>query len=234
MKKKHFSGFPARMEFTPVPNFFLTELMPKIEDIAELKVTLHIFWLFYQKRGYPRLVTQDELISASPLGSEIKEEMIRHALDLAIERGTILRLTLDRDGKTEDIYFLNTEKERKTVDKIQRGELSLRELTLRRETPISIAQPPNIFSLYEQNVGMLTPMIAEELREAEKLYPPQWIESAFREAVALNKRNWRYIARILERWTTEGKDDGKPRRYSKKETDPNKYIRGKYGHLVKR
>lgn len=228
------------MEFTPVPNFFLTELMPKIEDIAELKVTLHIFWLLYQKRGYPHLVTQDELISASPLGHEIKEEkkhpaeMIRHALDLAIERGTILHLTLDRDGKPEDIYFLNTEKERKTVDKIQRGELSLGELTFRRETPISIAQPPNIFSLYEQNVGMLTPMIAEELREAEKLYPPQWIESAFKEAVALNKRNWRYIARILERWTTEGKDDGKPRRYSKKEIDPNKYIRGKYGHLVKR
>ena len=51
-------------------------------------------------------------------------------------------------------------------------------------------------------------MVAEELREAERTYPPNWIEDAFREAVELNKRNWRYIRRILERWAAEGKDDG--------------------------
>ena len=76
-------------------------------------------------------------------------------------------------------------------------------------------------------------MIAEELKEAEKLYPAEWIESAFKEAVTLNKRSWRYIARILERWAIEGKDDGKPGRDFKKEDDREKYIRGKYGHMVK-
>jgi DnaD/phage-associated family protein len=91
----------------------------------------------------------------------------------------------------------------------------------------------NIFTLYEQNIGMITPMIAEELKEAEKLYPPLWIEEAFKEAVTLNKRSWKYIARILERWTSEGKDSGEYKRDIKK-GGPNKYIKGKYGHLVKR
>ena len=68
------------------------------------------------------------------------------------------------------------------------------------------AQRPNIFVLYEQNIGPLTPLLAEELMEAEDTYPAAWIEDAFREAVELNKRSWRYIQRILERWAAEGKD----------------------------
>ena len=91
----------------------------------------------------------------------------------------------------------------------------------------------NIFALYEQNVGIITPMITEELKEAEKLYPPEWIEEALKEAVTLNKRSWKYIARILERWASEGKDSGKYKRDIKKD-GPDKYVKGKYGHLVKR
>jgi len=56
---------------------------------------------------------------------------------------------------------------------------------------------PNIFILYEQNIGLLTPPIADELRQAEQTYPAGWIEEAFREAVSLNKRSWRYIRAIL-------------------------------------
>jgi DNA replication protein len=91
----------------------------------------------------------------------------------------------------------------------------------------------NIFALYEQNIGIITPMIAEELKDAERLYPPEWIEEAFKEAVALNKRSWRYIARILERWASEGKDSGEYKRDAKK-GGPDKYVKGRYGHLVKR
>jgi DNA replication protein DnaD len=76
-------------------------------------------------------------------------------------------------------------------------------------------------------------MIAEELKEAEKLYPAAWIEEAFKEAVALNKRSWRYIARILERWSVEGKGSGKSGRDSKKKQGPERYLGGKYGHLVR-
>jgi DnaD/phage-associated family protein len=64
---------------------------------------------------------------------------------------------------------------------------------------------PNIFVLYEQNIGLLSPLIAEELKDASDHFPKEWIEDAFREAVDHNKRKWSYIRAILRRWETEGR-----------------------------
>ena len=66
----------------------------------------------------------------------------------------------------------------------------------------------NIFTLYEQNIGLLTPMIALSLGDAEEMYGPVWIGDAIKIAVENNKRNWKYCEAILKRWATEGKDDG--------------------------
>ena len=63
---------------------------------------------------------------------------------------------------------------------------------------------------------MISPMIADELKEAEEAYPQAWIEDAIREAVGNNKRSWRYVARILERWEREGRSNGGPGRHSEK------------------
>jgi len=238
---KQFSGFPAKMQFTPIPNLFFSNLLPQISDIAELKTTLHVFWSLYRRRGYPRFITYRELESNKDLMSSLKEgekvpdEALHNALQMAIKRGTILHLVLERDGAPEDVYFLNTESDRRVVARIRNGELALAGLKAGGQTYLDVEAepPPDIFTLYEQNIGVLTPMIAEELREAEKLYPEAWIRDAFKEAVSLNKRSWRYIARILERWVAEGKGDGTYRRDSKK-TDPDKYVRGKYGHMVRR
>ena len=236
---KQFTGFPAKTQFTPVPNSFFSALLPQISDIAELKTTLHIFWSLYHKRGYPRFTTYRELqgsksLMSSLIGAETPpDKLLRHALEMATKRGTILHMVLDRDGMPEDIYFLNTESDRQTMAKIQNGELSLSGLKEKEQTPIETEEPPDIFTLYEQNIGMLYPMAAEELRDIEKLYPASWIRDAFKEAVLHNKRSIKYIAKILERWSAEGKSNGTYRRDFKK-TDPDKYIKGKYGHMVRR
>ena len=235
---KQLTGFPAKMEFTPIPNFFLSAILPQINDISELKITLHVLAVLYRKRGYPRFVTYGELLGNASLmtnlrgGAKPPDEVLRKALEMATQRGTIIHIVLDRDGVSEDVYFLNTESDRRIVAKIQSGELKLSGLKAVGQTYAEVEEQPDIFTLYEQNIGMLTPMIAEELREAEKLYPEVWIRDAMKEAVSLNKRNIRYIVRILERWSAEGKSDGTYRRYSK--TDPDKYIKGKYGHMVQR
>jgi DnaD/phage-associated family protein len=236
---KQFTGFPAKMEFTPIPNVFFSSLLPQISDIAELKITLHIFSALYRKRGYPRFVSYRQLLGDKSLINSLREAeeppdtVLRNALEMATKRGTILHLKLDRDGVPEDVYFLNTEQDRQVVAKIHNGELLLSGLQVEGQTYVEEEQP-DIFTLYEQNIGMLTPMIAEELREAEKLYPETWIKDAIKEAVSLNKRNWRYIAKILEHWSAEGKSNGTYRRDSAKKTDPDKYIKGKYGHMVRR
>ena len=234
---KGFNGFPAKSKFTPIPNIFFSELLPQINDPVELEVTLHIFWVLYQKRGYPRFVTYGEL-TADPVlmrgieGQGSAPEVLRQALNQAVSRGTILCLKLERDGEVHELYFVNTDADRRAVEKINSGELKVGTLA-KGETCLVSQEQPNIFTLYEKNIGMLTPIIAEELKEAEKLYPASWIQDAFKEAVDLNKRSWRYISRILERWAAEGKHDGEPGRYSKADSSPEEYRR-RYGHLLKR
>jgi DnaD/phage-associated family protein len=70
---------------------------------------------------------------------------------------------------------------------------------------------PNVFTLYEQNIGPLTPMIAEMLHDAETEYPEYWIEEAIQIAVRNNARKWSYIEAILKGWRVEGKDDREDR-----------------------
>ncbi len=129
--------------------------------------------------------------------------------------------------------MLNTESNQQAVAKIQSGEIKLGGLKGGKPTYVAPEAQPDIFTLYEQNIGMLTPMIAEQLRDAEKHYPEAWLRDAIKEAVNQNKRKWNYISYLLERWAAEGKSDGTYRRDIKK-TDPDKYIKGKYGHIVRR
>jgi DnaD/phage-associated family protein len=240
-----FTGFPSgKNPYVPVPEVFFTTLLPEIEDIAELKVTLHLFWLLAQKQGNPRCVSDRELLADRGLLRGLKrqgdprpaEERLHQALEQAVTRGTLLRIHLkllsEISGEEEVIswYFFNTARSRKIVKELQGAELlpaSLLEKEERETQAVGAGiemhasaranghqekarvqvqiERPNIFVLYEQNIGLLTPMIANQLEDAADHYPAEWIEAAFSEAVQRNKRNWKYINAILRRWETEGR-----------------------------
>ena len=206
MPERQLSSSQRKTDFISLPDSFFTQAVPKIQDLAELKIVLYVAYLILRKQERPYFVTYKELLSHE-LMAKMSEKTLRQALNSAVEHRALLHSTVNINGVPEDVYSL-------TADSRQQ-------------------QAVNIFALYEQNIGIITPMIAEELKEADKLYPPQWIEEAFKEAVTLNKRSWRYIARILERWASEGKDSGEYRRDIKKD-GPDKYVKGRYGHLVKR
>jgi DNA replication protein len=233
---KGFSGFPAgKVHFTPLPNLFFSKLLPAIDDLAELKVTLHIFWLLHQKKGYPRYVSRRELEADGVLLGGLRgtgqepEGCLGQALERAVARGTLLHVTAQQGDERDDWYFMNTDVGRRTVDKIRRGELELEAVVSPSEVRLEVERP-NIFVLYEQNIGLLTPLIAEELRDAEKTYPADWIEEAFRIAVEHNARRWRYVRSVLERWATEGKDSEKAGRGPGE--DRRRYIEGKYADYI--
>jgi DNA replication protein len=155
-------------------------------------------------------------------------------LDQAVERGTILRTTVAAGTEPVAIFFLNTELDRQEMVKVQSGEIVIPGLKAAPSVAKPASEPvPDVFTLYEENVGLLTPMVAEEMRDALKSYPEAWIRDAIREAANNNKRKWSYVSAILERWSSEGKSDGTNRGYPKK-ADPDKYIKGKYGHMVQR
>jgi len=208
-----FSGFPSgRTGHTALPDLFFSELLPLVDNLAELKVTLHVFWLLYHKKSAPRYVTLQELQGDGTLLRSLQglakspEDALQDGLQRSLARGTLLHLRGASDG--QHFYFVNSAQGRRVLAQAEAGELSLAEGAVQVE-PVAPAERPNIFVLYEQNVGLLQPIIAEELQEAERTYPQAWIEEAFRIAVENNVRNWKYIRRILERWATEGKVEGK-------------------------
>ena len=116
-------------------------------------------------------------------------------------------------GAGRRLYALNTEADRRAIGELL-GDGGLAE-TEEDEPLASARERPNVFALYEDNIGMLSPMISEELKEAEQSYPEAWFEDAIKEAVANNKRSWRYVAAILDRWEREGRSDGGSGRYPK-------------------
>lgn len=211
-KMKLFSGFPAgRLQVTPLPNLFFSELLPSIDDLAELKVTLHLFWLLANRKLRVLHVRASELAADRTLMQSLAVvdaqpgETLKRALALAVERGTLLHLSahFGEENATEDFYFMNSEGGRRAFEEMERttppGE------TMPSSDPTIRVDRPNIFTLYEQNIGLLTPLLAEDLKEAEREYPADWIEDAFRIALKRNVRRWDYISAILKRWKTEGR-----------------------------
>ena len=231
---KLFSGFPSgRLKYTPLPDLFFSELLPLIDNLAELKVTLHVLWLLYHKKGSPRCVSLHELLGSGALLQGLSDgvqsspqQVLRDGLARAVARGTLLHLA-SVDGK-EDFYFANSPQGRREVERVRLGEVQLAQGGVLVEPAVPVERP-NIFVLYEQNIGLLQPMIAEELQEAEGTYPAGWIEDAFRIAVEHNVRSWKYVRRILERWAAEGKDEG-----AGKTREKTWYTEEEYKRYIKR
>ncbi len=224
-----FPGFPSRPEYVAIPRVFFSDALPAIADLAELQVTLHFFRLLGARRGYPRAVGAHELLgdrslaaAFTAMGRDFRSEGER-GLAAASERGTLLR-AVSPDGTTW--VLLNAPQERRAAEGIRQGRVRPPGAATERHVADHMAVPlpqQDIFSLYEANIGLLTPIIAERLQEAELEYPAPWVTEAFQIALAANQRRWRYVEAILQRWKVEGKDDGTSGGHSKAARRPTDY-----------
>ncbi|MBI4306704.1 MAG: DnaD domain protein [Chloroflexi bacterium] len=229
-------GFPAGVSFTPVPSPLFGELLAGISDAAELRVTLRFIWLASQKKGAPRTVGAAEMAadrviaSALQLQGEALENAVLDSLRAAAARGTLLRVKL-ADGT--DTFCLNTEPERRAAARMANAAgMTGRQPAAASEPPPQRVERPNIFVLYEQNIGPLTPIVGQLLKDAQLSYPTEWIEEAVQIAVQNNARNWKYVSAILERWAGEGR----PREQSRRDLQEDRLepYRRAYGRYLKR
>ena len=210
-----FQGFPKGTTHVPVPSPLLGEMLQKINNLEELKCILRVLWLLHQKKGHPRFLTVDEVLADKILISTLKYEesstdagLKRTLLEL-VKRDILLCTMSKLNGTIKKLYMLNSEQGRKSLEAINNGRVpAITQIENTDQIPAENHQKSNIFALYEENVGILTPIMVEALKDAEKSYPWLWIKEAFQLAIGRNVRNWLYISRILERWTTEGKDSG--------------------------
>ena len=191
---KTFSGFVSGAKAVSVPEQFFTELLPLIDDVLELKVTLACLRWFDQKSGLAKWTTPEEL-SRDPALADVNARLAE-GVSKAIARGAIVG-AMDRSGG--QWLFLSDELGRAAADSIAHGE-AIEQLP-------GVKLRPNIFTLYEQTIGALSPLIADQLRDAEKEFAPKWIEEAFTETARQNVRSWAYVRKILDNRARKGKRD---------------------------
>lgn len=201
-----FNGFTSSETFTQVPDAFF-RLLKEITDAEELKVALYALWRIERMEGNFRALAENNF-EAEALGLNVKE--IRRGLKKCVERGILLRAEKD----AQVLYFLNSPRGRLAADaylKVQAPQFA-NAVTLEKS---------NIFKLYEENIGALTPLIADTLKDAEQIYASEWIADAIGLAVKNNKRNWKYIEAILKRWKEDGRGEKQDRRNDKKDSQPS-------------
>src|SRR5262249_22628076 len=138
----------------------------------------------------PRMVSLDELDADRQLRTAIarckgprpSEEALREGLELAVARGTMLQLWVREepkdvsDGRAEQWFLLNTRDNREWVEALAGGQIDVLQTPLipsgngNGSAPARIrviAERPSVYALYEQNIGLLTPILAERLQDAE-------------------------------------------------------------------
>lgn len=230
-----FTGFKPRKDtLVPVPDEFFAEILLECKHLGELKVILYVIWrlsqmeLHFPYLSYSDILEDKDFVNSMASETNSGPTALAEALDLAVGRGALLCATPSESRTNENLYFLNTPKGQAAMQAIHNGDWRPTEL---RELPLELSRPiPDVFQLYEENIGPLTPMIADALKDAEETYPPVWIADALRKAVENNKRNWRYVEAILKRWQEGGRDERRSRRDPEK--DRRSYVEGEFSDFV--
>ncbi len=209
-----FEGFSGNQGFSPLPNEFFHHLLREVDDLNELKATIYALWLVANMEGTAHPLFMSDFVE------ELGAEEAASGLAKAVLRGSMLKVTREAD---EDIYFINSPRGRASAEAARAGSW-----VPERKTSMPPISVPNIFRLYEENIGPLTPMMADTLRDAEEEYEFEKIKKAMELAVQANVRNWRYVDAILKRWKEDGYD--KDRRDDQK--DRQRYAEGKYADFL--
>lgn len=234
-----FPGFPnGKVHLIPLPAPFFEDLMLQIDNREELLITLQAFYLLDQLDGAFRYLRLQDFSADARFMKALAEKAseskkrLKQGLEKAVDRGTLIATPVQLDDKKETCYFLNSPKGRAAVRAITSGQWSPREnINSTNDMPEEL---PNIFRLYEENIGPITPLLAEMLSEAEDTYPAHWIEDALRIAVERNKRNWRYAEAILKKWQVEGRDAKKDQPQDRPDTAENRrrYVEGEFSDFI--
>jgi DNA replication protein len=210
-----FQGFTDKETFTQIPDSFFRQLLNEIVDADELKVTLYAIWRIEHMEGRVRFLRAEDFAEcvADPAA----------ALEKAEKRGSLLQV---QKGAAA-LYFLNSPRGQAAAESFAKGQWSPGAALPRGAPP---PERPNIFKLYEENIGPLTPLLADALKDAEQTYPPDWVAEALELAVLKNKRNWNYVEAILKRWKVEG--HAKKQGGRDTQEDGRRYVEGEFADFI--
>jgi DnaD/phage-associated family protein len=157
-------------------------------------------------------------------------QTLAQGLARTLARGTLITATLTLETQTETLYFANSAAGRDAVAQVTNGHW----LPGEGGTPFVILPPrPTVYHLYEENIGALTPLVADDLKDTEAEFGSEALADAIRYAVTAEKRSMRYIRAVLEGWRREGKLNAQAGGYSQG-AENRQFLSGKYADFIDR
>ena len=204
---KKFNGFTDSETFTQLPDSFFHQLLNEISDADELKVTLYAIWRIEHMDGPFRSLCETDF-DAKDLG--LAAGAVASGLEKAVQRGSLLKSVHEAESPphlADTFYFLNSPRGRIAAEAFAKG--NWRASAQIKSAPM---ERPNVFKLYEENIGPLTPLIADALKDAEEIYSEEWVADAIHEAVLNNAQSWKYVDTILKHWKRDGRGKKQNRR----------------------
>ena len=203
MPPQPIKGFPIADDFatTRVPNSVLGRVLSTIDDAYEIKLILRAIWLLEHQRGYPPCITRNDLRRDRILSVTIPDQSdFDRILNSAIERGVFVQVSINDNS----CLMFNTESARRasievspTIDNLNKDDNGW-------ETAAASAGPVDAFRAYEENIGILSPMIRQSILAALEDFTDEDITRAVRIAVENESRSWSFVAGVLRRWTRDG------------------------------
>lgn len=91
----------------------------------------------------------------------------------------------------------------KNPPEIEREKETKKEKEKELEVEARIGQMSTIFKIYEEEIGLITPILSEEIEFYLNEMSPELIIKAISEASTRNIKNWKYIKAILDRCIKE-------------------------------
>ena len=192
-------GFSTDLHQVPLPRDFVSACAGLAPDAILL--LLHFFATARSIGDKLQSLPKKTLMESFAKWHGAQDDVIQDFLKTLLDHGFLL--TWEEAGATH------------LIPGTPAGRFLLQELTLEDKSLAVTNQTgaqgleearPNIYQLYESHIGIITPMMAEQLKQDEKDYPAAWIEDALREAVHRNIRNWQYVRAILKAWKDRGRD----------------------------
>ena len=177
--------------------------MSTIDDANEIKLILRAIWLLEHQRGYPRYITRNDLRRDRVLSVAIPDQSdFDRILKSAIERGVFLEVSINNNT----CLMFNTESARRASIEVSPTTDNLNKDNNYDswETPAASTAPADAFRAYEENIGILSPMIRQSILAALEDFTDEDITRAVRIAVENESRSWSFVAGVLRRWARDG------------------------------
>ncbi|MFL2664955.1 MAG: DnaD domain protein [Dehalococcoidia bacterium] len=202
-------GFPLGVKNIPTPAPLFSTYLEKYESLEEVKILLKIIHSLYLKKDFPAFLYTKELLS-DPIMLKIYDnekeninEGIKNSLISLEDKGIIILII---DDENNERIFINTDQVRKHIQRqgiekdfsYNQFGSGIVDLSSEKQNPV--------ITLYENNIGYITPIIYESIHNALIEYEEADILDAIKIASENNVKNWKYIETILKRWLSEGKE----------------------------